>query len=66
MGNYFLYGLLVAFLIYEVVMHVIFKNRRGDETLSHILVRLDERRWWIRAIIAAALAYGFYHFHIFA
>jgi hypothetical protein len=66
MGNYFLYGLLVAFGIYEVVMHFVFKNAKGDQTLSNIIVKLGEKRWYVRAIVGSLLAFGFYHFHVFA
>ena len=60
-GNYFLYALLICFGIYEAVMHFALKNERGNETLSHIVERLEEKRWWVRALTALALVALFLH-----
>jgi hypothetical protein len=60
-GDYFLFGLLAAFGIYEAVMHFAFRNEVGNETLSALIQRLQRNRWWVRVIVASGLVALFLH-----
>lgn len=61
MGDWFLAALLLCFLVYELVMHFALKNEGGNETLSHIIRRLETKRWWIRIITTLVLVILFLH-----
>lgn len=56
MGDLFLFGLIVAFWIYEAVMHFVFRNRVGYETLSSLIWRLERSHPWLRHVVLLACA----------
>ena len=61
MGDYFLFALLTAFGVYEGVMHFVFKNEPGSETLSALTRRLEVAHPWLKLVVGAVLVALFPH-----
>lgn len=51
-----LYAIIAAFIAYEVVAHFVLHNR-GMETLSHLILSAERRKfgWFVRVLVVCAL-----------